>query len=148
MEISIAVQTLVFLKSILLGTALGVIYDVLRAARRTARAGVGATAAYDALFWMILLPALFVFVLTAANGEGRGYILLGMTLGGALYFLTLSPPLLTLLCWLSRMLRTLGRIPRRVCMRVKEFTEKHLHWVDPDKKIKKNLQKLFHFHGK
>lgn len=148
MEISIAVQTLVFLKSILLGTALSVLYDVLRAARRTARAGVGATAVCDALFWMILLPSLFVFVLMAANGEGRGYILLGMTLGGVLYFLTLSLPLLALLCWFDRTLCALARIPCRVYARAEKFVRQCKSRICTEKKFKENLKKLFHFRTK
>ena len=148
MEISIAVQTLVSLKAILLGTALSVVYDVLRAARRTAHAGVGATAVCDALFWAILLPALFVFVLTAADGEGRGYILLGMTLGGVLYFLTLSPPLLALLCWLDRILCAFAHIPCRVYTRAEKFVRQCKSRLCKEKKIKENLKKLFHFRKK
>lgn len=148
MEISIAVQTLVFLKAILLGTALSVIYDVLRAARRTARAGVGATAVYDVLFWAILLPALFVFVLTAADGEGRGYILLGMTLGGVLYFLTLSPPLLALLCWLDHILCALVHIPCRAYTCAEKFARQCKSRIFTEKKFKENLKKLFHFRKK
>lgn len=90
MRFSIAFQTVVFLQAVVLGIGLGVVYDVLRAIRRlTSHAGV--TALCDGIFWMTVLLSGFVFVLTAAQGEGRAYIALGGLLGGSLYAVTCSP---------------------------------------------------------
>lgn len=148
MEISIAVQTVVFLKAVLLGAALAVLYDVLRAVRREARAGVGATAAADALFWLAALAALFVFVLTAARGEGRGYILLGAGFGGALYFLTVSPPVLLALSLVLRAGAKLLQTPRFLYRRAKAVAVRHKIRDKLPKKMLENLKKPFHFFKK
>ncbi|MDP4109074.1 MAG: spore cortex biosynthesis protein YabQ [Bacillota bacterium] len=95
MEISIAEQTVVFLKAILLGAALAVVYDLIRVRRVHSRAKRIKTAAYDFLFCVISAVSLFFFVVFASNGEARGYIALGAIMGAALYFMTLSRFILT-----------------------------------------------------
>lgn len=148
MKISIAVQTVVFLKAVLLGAALGIIYDLLRAVRREIRAGTGVTAVCDSLFWVVALAALFVFVLTAAAGEGRGYILLGAAIGAALYFLTVSPPVLLAASLAVRGCTALARVPRVMYQTAENTAVRIRKKAALAKKTQKNLKNLFHFFKK
>lgn len=145
MEISIAFQTLVFLKAVVMGVGLGILYDLLRAVRRALHAGVALTAFCDALFWIGTLGAVFIFVLTAAAGEGRSYVLLGAVLGALLYFIALSPPVFILIMLVVRTVLRIVRLPQLLCPKVK------LHlvcWGNTScihKKTREKLKKLFHF---
>lgn len=145
MEISIAFQTMVFLKAVVMGVALGVLYDFLRAVRRSLNAGVALTALCDTLFWMGTLGAIFVFVLTAAAGEGRFYVLLGAAMGGLLYFIALSPPIFALLMLLMRILLYAADFPGLLWEKVKPHLEFLKKYGCVYKKQMKNLKKLFHF---
>lgn len=109
MYFSIAEQTIVFLKAILFGAAVGVYYDLLRAVRRQGRLRGLAVAALDGLFWLALIIAFALFVLLAADGNGRSYVLLGLAGGMTLYFLTLSAAVLLAVGFLLGLLaRLLG----------------------------------------
>ena len=79
-------QLRLFLQSILLGVGLGAVYDLLRAPRRVFRFGWAATAVCDALFWLVLLAALFEFNLLFAAGQNRYFVLAGAAGGAVLYF--------------------------------------------------------------
>lgn len=72
-------MTLCFWQAVLLGAALGVLYDMLHAAegkRPAWQMGV-----CDALFWLAALAAYFVFTVTFAGGQVRGFVLIGMLCG-------------------------------------------------------------------
>lgn len=97
MYISIADQTVVFLRSILFGAAIGVYYDLLRSMRREKRLHWLPVALLDGLFWLASIVAFALFVLLAADGDGRSYVLIGLAGGLLLYFLTISPVVLALL---------------------------------------------------
>lgn len=119
MYISIADQTAVFLRSILLGAAVGSYYDFLRAIRREKRLRNLPTALLDAVFWLAAIVAFALFVLIAADGDWRSYVLVGLGGGLVLYFLTLSPAVLMLLGMvLSALLTVLGWTVRAVLLPV------------------------------
>lgn len=90
-------QLRLFLQSILLGVGMGAVYDLLRAPRRVFRFGWAATAACDALFWLVLLAALFEFNLLFAAGQNRYFVLAGAAGGAVLYFQLLSGVVLAVL---------------------------------------------------
>ncbi len=108
MRISVAFQTLVFLWAVLLGMLFGAVYDILKVVRFML-AGKWSTQLCDALFWLFVLLSGFVFVLTVAQGDGRGYIAIGVFGGVLLYRMTLGPlvygsvhMVLQLICQLMR----------------------------------------------
>lgn len=70
---------LCFVQAILLGAGLGLWYDALHAWPQRGRRHSGVC---DALFWLAALTAYFVFTVTLAGGQVRGYVLLGLLLGG------------------------------------------------------------------
>lgn len=145
MKLSIAWQTMVFLEAAVMGVALGAVYDLLRAVRRVLRAGVALTAFCDTLFWLTVLGTLFVFVLTAAAGEGRFYVLLGAALGALLYFMALSPPVLVFCMLLVRGAARAAAIPGILWKRAKPYLVFMKNDGKPRKEGKKNLKNLFHF---
>lgn len=145
MEISIAFQTLVFLKAVLMGVSFGVLYDLLRAVRRSLHAGAAMTAFCDTLFWLGLLGTLFVFVLTAAAGEGRFYVLLGAGLGALLYFIALSPPVLAVAMLLMQGGKRVAGFPVFLWKKTKPHLVYLKNTGKTHKQTKKNLKKPFHF---
>ena len=79
-----------FLRSIALGGALGLVYDLLRALRKLGGGAWGAL--LDVLYCLLTACALFFFVL-AGEGELRIFVLLGALGGAVLFFCLLSRPL-------------------------------------------------------
>lgn len=86
-------QLALFLRSIALGGALGLVYDLLRALRRLGGKAWGTL--LDAVYCVFAVLAVFFFVL-AGDGELRIFVLAGTAGGGVLFF-----------CLLSRQLRPL-----------------------------------------
>lgn len=83
-------QTELFLMSVLLGGVFGVVYDVFRALRvifPTLKRTVP-TALCDILFFIICGFGIYIFSLTFARGEIRGYYWIGALLGGIIYLMT------------------------------------------------------------
>jgi len=83
-------QAMSFLATVLAGAALGIFYDFFRILRRVLRHKTMAIAVEDAIFWLVATLLMFVFLLHANSGEIRGFTFLGVVIGAALYFLTLS----------------------------------------------------------
>ncbi len=78
-------QLLMFLRSILLGSTLGLVYDLLRALRRLGGKLWGGV--LDALFCLLAVSSLFFFAM-AGDGELRIFVVAG-ALGGAVLFFCL-----------------------------------------------------------
>lgn len=127
----------VLCRAILLGGSLGVVYDLMRVARRRLRLpGVGGV--LDFSFWVLATAALFLFSQQAWAGRVRLYGAAFCFLGGTAYFWGLSPFFLKFLLALADMLalilgilflptRILGRILKRIGKNVKypfSFKEK------------------------
>lgn len=89
---SVSQQTASFLLSVLLGAALGVVYDCFRVARilLPPLAKPKPTFLADILFWLIYGFCVFCFAAASARGQVRMFMFLGSVLGFALYILTLG----------------------------------------------------------
>ena len=92
--VSLTSQTMLFLMACVLGAALGVFYDLIRLTRLIFRTPAVITAVLDILFWIGALAAFSVFILVPCGGDLRFYHVLGLVLGGTLYFLTFSAMLI------------------------------------------------------
>ena len=112
-------STAEFSASMLLGLALGVFYDALRALRRL-RARL--TLPLDVLFALTFAAALLLFALYPGRGLFRLFAFAGLVLGAGLYFLTLSPILLRVY---GRLYRIIGGAARMAAAPVGIF----LHFV-------------------
>ena len=127
----------VLCRALLLGGGLGLVYDLMRVARRRLPLpGVGG--ALDFSFWVLATAALFRFSQQAWAGQVRLYGAVFCFLGGTAYFWGLSPVFLTVFFRLADMLAFLLRLllfPARVCGKVL-------------KGIGKNVKNLFSFKKK
>ena len=124
-------QLLIFGQSILLGLSVGLFYDLLRAFRlRLPRI----TSWLDALYCLAAGGSVFLFLLRRSSGELRGFVLLGIAGGCALFFSAFSQPLRPLwafwtetLAWLARLLALPVLWTRQLCKKI-AFCGKNLFY--------------------
>ncbi len=109
---SLSVQVYAFAVTILAGASAGVMFDVYRLLRGFLRPATGSTAVMDLFFWFVLAPLLTMYLLLANWGELRFYVLIGVVLGLAFYYLVFSCLFIGLLLWL---LDILGKVVSGVC---------------------------------
>jgi spore cortex biosynthesis protein YabQ len=81
-------QLLIFLASIGLGFALGILYDVLRTIRLTIWRSKASIIIFDILYFIIVGFVSFLFILAMNKGEVRLYIPLGEVIGWLFYYLS------------------------------------------------------------
>ena len=123
MTVDIARQLQGLCRAVLLGGALGVLYDLMRIVRRRVPVPL-LGAVLDFLFWAAAVTALFLFSHESWNGQIRLYGALFCMLGGAAYFWGISPPVMGFLFLLTDLaarilgiltspVRILGRVFKR-----------------------------------
>lgn len=137
MSVDLARQGQAVCQAILLGGALGVVYDLMRVLRRRVPLpGLGSV--LDFLFWVLATAALFVFSHEAWDGQIRMYGAVFCFLGGTAYFWGLSPHILRLGFLFADILRfILGILSLPVRLLVRLF-----------KRIAKIIKNIFLFMGK
>ena len=87
-------QAWLFLSTVVVGMAIGLFYDIFRITRKVAPHTALAVHFEDAVFWMLATGGMFYFMLHRNYGEIRPFALVGATCGVALYFATISRPVL------------------------------------------------------
>ncbi|MBE7007719.1 MAG: hypothetical protein E7422_00995 [Ruminococcaceae bacterium] len=122
MRVAIDEQVRLLSASLLLGMALALLYDLLRALRLRRRTQKGLTAALDALYCAILAVSFFLFALRIGSGELRLYTLVAAALGAALFFGVFSPLLRPLWDFWARVLFELLHL-----LKLPAITLKNLH---------------------
>ena len=115
MGIYLAEQTMLFLKSILLGGAFGLLYDGLRITRIALPTAKWVVFAQDVLFFLVCAVAAFFFLMRTIDGQVRFFIFIGATLGAVLYFQTLSIPVMGVS---GAVIRAIKAVLRVIC-----------HWI-------------------
>lgn len=88
MAITMAGQTVVFLRSLLLGVAVGCFYDLFRITRVAFVIPALLVLVEDLLFFLLSSIVLFGFMLENSYGQIRYFILLGVALGWTIYYFT------------------------------------------------------------
>ena len=83
-------QAWLFLSTVLVGGAIGLLYDVFRIFRKTARHSGLAVTLEDLFFWVAATGLTFYFMLHRNYGEIRVFSLVGVAIGIVLYFTTIS----------------------------------------------------------
>ena len=89
MGVDIPTQAALFGQGVLLGALLGLVYDVMRAARRATGCRWLAFL-LDLAFWVGTTWTLFLFALVRGDGRIQVFYLVALALGGGGYLLTLS----------------------------------------------------------
>ena len=90
MILSMTGQAWLFLSAVLTGAAIGLLYDVFRIFRRTARHSGFAVQLEDFFFWVAATGLTFYYMLRVNYGEIRPFYILGVAIGAVLYFVTVS----------------------------------------------------------
>ena len=130
MSVYISEQLAMFLRSILLGGTLGLVYDLFRALRRLGGKLWGSL--LDAVYCLVAGAALFFFVM-AGSGELHIFVLAG-ALGGAVLFFCLFSQILRPLWdfWLEILLapvRLAGKFLKKGCRSGKKLFSFGKGWV-------------------
>ena len=86
----IAEQVYIFLCSVLVGMIMGVVFDFFRALRRNGKTKNIIVYIQDIIFWFIVAVIIITSSFILNNGELRGYMLIGYTLGALMYMLIFS----------------------------------------------------------
>lgn len=89
---SISQQTALFLLSVVLGAALGVVYDCFRVFRIVfpPAAKNAAVVVEDIIFWLIYGFCVFCYSAVLARGQVRFFIVVGSLIGFVLYIVTIG----------------------------------------------------------
>ena len=97
------------LAALLLGGAMGVVYDLFRILRVRVHVRLLGPI-LDLLFWLGVTAGLFALTLLRDDGQVRIFHMAAVSLGGGAYFLTLSRLILPVLLWLAGRIRALFRL--------------------------------------
>ncbi|HEX3026462.1 MAG TPA: spore cortex biosynthesis protein YabQ [Clostridia bacterium] len=90
MGISVTGQAIDFFLALLIGAALGAVYDVFRIMRLARSFGRVAVFIQDAVYFLICAVTTFLFLLVDNSGVVRAFLILGVLLGAVVYSLTLG----------------------------------------------------------
>ncbi|MDX9871998.1 MAG: spore cortex biosynthesis protein YabQ [Clostridia bacterium] len=87
----VAEQITVFIMLVILGLAIGLIYDFYRVLRRVHGLKKKGTNIGDAFFWLVVTVCTYIFLLKILWGEVRFYVFISMAIGFILYIKVGSP---------------------------------------------------------
>lgn len=118
MEIAIAEQTMVFFYALLLGVAMGAVYEVIRILRVAGFNRKHHLIISDILFMTFAAFVTFLFALAYSRGHVRFYILLG-EIAGCLAFRYTVGALASRVY--SSMIRKIRKITALICKKIKKF---------------------------
>ena len=110
MGFSLSGQTTYFLWSIVLGLALGALYDIVRAVRMLTKARQTAVIITDILFFTICGALTSLFALPFNKGSVRGFIIFGEAVGFLSYRLTAGSIMGKIYAHIARILRRIIQI--------------------------------------
>ncbi len=114
MGISLSAQTAYFLWSLVLGVALGMLYDVIRAARMVLRAGKIHVLISDIVFFTVCGVITSLFSLPFNKGDVRAFILFGEAVGFLTYRITMGSIMGKVYAFLARKIRSFVQKIRKI----------------------------------
>ncbi|MBQ9679200.1 MAG: spore cortex biosynthesis protein YabQ [Ruminococcus sp.] len=121
MGFSLSDQTAYFLWSLVLGAALAVLYDVVRAVRMTVRAGRVHVMISDILFFTVCGVITSLFALPFNKGDVRAFILFGEAVGFLAYRLTLGAIMGKVYAFFARVIRGFVQKTRKLLEKIFNF---------------------------
>ena len=121
MGFSLSDQTAYFLWSLVLGAALAVLYDVVRAVRMTVRAGRIHVMISDILFFTVCGMITSLFALPFNKGDVRAFILFGESVGFLAYRLTLGAIMGKVYAFFARAIRSFVQKTRNFLEKIFNF---------------------------
>ncbi len=127
-EISNSLQIIGFLRAVILGGGFCVFYDFLRALRRSGFDSDFAVFMQDILYFIILLPITFCFLLALTNGELRAYFFAGIAVGFTVIRISVSKLFLKLFVLIFSVFKKvysfLKRLINKIFLFISVFTGK------------------------
>lgn len=129
MGISLSAQTAYFLWSLVLGLALGMLYDLVRAARMVLRAGKVHVMISDIVFFAVCGVLTSLFALPFNKGDVRGFILFGETVGFLTYRLTVGTVMGKVYAFLARLLRSFVQKIRKIIEKIYNYLLKAIAFM-------------------
>ena len=129
MGISLSEQTAYFLWSLVLGLALGVLYDAVRMVRMVLKAGRIHVMISDILFFAICGVVTSFFALPFNKGDVRGFIIFGEAAGFLVYRLTLGAFMGKVYAFLARVLRGFVQKIRKILEKIFNYLLKAIAFV-------------------
>lgn len=129
---SVSQQTAFFLLSVVLGAAMGVVYDIFRVIRILfpPAAKSKSLAVQDVIFWLIYGFCIFCYSSEVCGGSLRFFMFFGSLMGFALYILTIGN-------FITGILRQFAETVRRILRKVYSLV------FEPIVKLFKNLCQKF-----
>lgn len=91
----------------IVGVSVAMLYDVLRARRRTFKGLKVLVAVEDILYWLAVTVAIVFTILYANGGELRGFIIAGILCGVLFYVILLSKHILNILVKVMWLIKTI-----------------------------------------
>lgn len=153
MILSLSYQATLFLSTIAIGGILGFLYDIFRILRITFPHPNFLIQLEDAVYWVLVVLTMFLFMLHKNYGEIRFFSVCGAFLGMLLYFFTLSLLVMAIsgavvsaIKWLLRLFLEILWTPFSLLLKVFRRPAKKMQQF-ASKKSKKMLH-LFHVYGK
>ncbi len=145
-----------FLKAVQLGMETFFLYDLIRIFRRVILHNMAGEIVEDILYWIVIGYKMYFLLITENGGGLRFYIILGMCLGGLLYFQSIgkyfvknvSQFLVKIKCRILNLFRKARRKAQIPVIKVKNRYQTFQNWADI-KRRRKILQiknKLTHFY--
>ena len=146
-EISVGNQVATLALSLCLGFILCLIYDVLRAMRKTGFNSFLAVFITDILFWIFVAFITFIFLMSRTNGEIRAYVLLGELIGFIVFRFTASKLWFKSLCVCFKLFVRVKRFLRRktniIYLKLENFITRFLkQTLLKSKNVLKSVKKL------
>lgn len=108
--------------SLLLGAAMGFLYDLIRCFRRLISHNNFFIALSDLIFWLFSACVTIACINKYNSGSLRWYVILGMLLGFIVYHFTVSAVFMFLADYAIKFIR-------KICKKSNEVLKKKLKWV-------------------
>ncbi len=134
-----ALMTHYFVQTILIGFGLGLFYEILLGIGAACGLRRGASYVIDGVFWVVCLITYFVFTVTEAGGQIRGFMLIGMGGGIVFFHATLGWIVQKLVGWIVQAGVRLVRLLAGFFQRIFGFIKRVCRWIQ--KKFEKIWKK-------
>ncbi len=120
-EISNSVQAIDFLRSVIFGIFICAYYGIFAALRKNGINSNIAVLFEDILFFVIISPLIFLFLLATTNGELRLYIGIGILVGFYIFKFTFYKLLVLVISKLLYLIRTVLDFLRKIFLKFSCF---------------------------
>lgn len=129
MGISLSAQTAYFFWSLVMGAALSVLYDIVRAVRMAIRAGKSHIIISDVLFFTVCGVLTSLFALPFNKGDVRGFILFGEAVGFLAYRLTIGAVMGKVYAFLARIFQSFVQKIRKILEKIFNYLLKAIGFL-------------------